>query len=149
MNADQDRCSLSIGYQQRSNTHNTQSPEPRSTDSHHIHKLLSTMKLSASSLILSLLLSKGALANEHSSLLQPDAIGESSPKSKAFRIFPPPKLGRSTPEDCPEESGYEVWRQLPPKDAKLRFEGIVDCDTQTYTLTLSFVPDMVRSISSS
>jgi hypothetical protein len=46
--------------------------------------------------------------------------------------------------DHTEESGYEVWRSLPPQDAKVKFAGVVDCDTETYTLTYSFVPDMVR-----
>ncbi|KAL7504604.1 hypothetical protein ACHAXN_002206 [Cyclotella atomus] len=44
--------------------------------------------------------------------------------------------------DHTEESGYEVWRSLPPQDAKVKFAGVVDCDTETYTLTYSFVPDM-------
>jgi hypothetical protein len=48
---------------------------------------------------------------------------------------------------CNDESGYEVWRDLPPADAKVKFEGEVDCDTKTYTLKFSFAPDdMVRTL---
>ncbi|KAL7483469.1 hypothetical protein ACHAW6_009115 [Cyclotella cf. meneghiniana] len=50
--------------------------------------------------------------------------------------------GTSTEEACNDESGYEVWQSRPPEDAKVKFEGRVDCDAETYTLTYSFEPDM-------
>lgn len=43
---------------------------------------------------------------------------------------------------CDDQSGYEVWRSLPPQDAKVKFEGHVDCAEETYKLTISFEPDM-------
>ena len=46
---------------------------------------------------------------------------------------------------CDDQSGYEVWRSLPPQDAKVKFEGHVDCEEETYNLTISFEPDMVRA----
>lgn len=46
---------------------------------------------------------------------------------------------------CDDQSGYEVWRSLPPQDAKVKFEGHVDCAEETYKLTISFEPDMVRA----
>jgi hypothetical protein len=54
--------------------------------------------------------------------------------------------GTNTEDACDDESGYEVWRSLPPEDAKVRFEGRVDCDAETYTLIYSFEPDMVRDL---
>ena len=46
---------------------------------------------------------------------------------------------------CNNESGYEVWRTLPPADAKVKFESRVDCVNKNYTLTYSFEPDVVRA----
>ena len=50
-------------------------------------------------------------------------------------------------DDCPaeEESGYEVWRSLPPRQARVQFEADVNCTTETYTLTYSFMPDYVSN----
>ena len=49
---------------------------------------------------------------------------------------------------CNDESGYEVWRNLPPADAKVKFESWVDCVNKNYTLTYSFEPDVVRAFAS-
>ena len=54
--------------------------------------------------------------------------------------------GTNTEKACDDESGYEVWQSLPPEDAKVKFEGHVDCDAETYTLIYSFEPDMVRDL---
>lgn len=58
-------------------------------------------------------------------------------------------LGKSAVahDDCPHEAenGYEVWRSGIPRRARVEFVGEVDCDTETYTLTYSFMPDYVRA----
>jgi hypothetical protein len=46
---------------------------------------------------------------------------------------------------CTEDSGIEIFSDLPLADAKVKFEGVVDCETQTYTLKFSFEPDKVRN----
>ena len=68
-------------------------------------------------------------------------------KGKASKKPTTAKPTKSPTVVCNDESGYEVWRNLPPADAKAKFEGRVDCGTKNYTLTYSFEPDRVRSFS--
>ena len=55
------------------------------------------------------------------------------------------KTSKKPTKVCDDENGYEAFRNAPPADAKVKFEGVVDCETQTYTLKYSFEPDKVRN----
>ena len=82
-----------------------------------------------------------------SSVMLASGVKAQTKKGKASKKPTTSKPTKSPTVVCNEESGYEVWRDLPLVDAKVKFEGMVDCDTKTYTLKFSFAPDdMVRTL---
>jgi hypothetical protein len=92
-----------------------------------------------------MILSRAATILYTTTAMLASGVKAKTDKAKGDKSPTKGKTSKSPTKVCDDENGYEVWQQRPPADAKVKFEGVVDCETQTYTLKYSFEPDKVRN----
>lgn len=92
-----------------------------------------------------MILSRAATILYTSIALLASGVKAHTDKAKGDKSPTKGKTSKKPTKVCDDENGYEAFRNAPPADAKVKFEGVVDCETQTYTLKYSFEPDKVRN----
>jgi hypothetical protein len=92
-----------------------------------------------------MILSRAATILYTSIALLASGVKAQTDKAKGDKSPTKGKTSKKPTKVCDDENGYEAFRNAPPADAKVKFEGVVDCETQTYTLKYSFEPDKVRN----